>query len=141
MDEPIAIGMLPGGDAWIGLSHQRGGYRLAMGSGDRIALADADADADLLIVLAIAYFEQLLDEPPVAHEATHADIADVVRAVAEAESDPGRRRLLAEAVDAIDDGLGADAVAGCLVAARQAADEQADLVDLLVRRANEALRS
>lgn len=139
MHEPIAIGTLPVGDAWIGLSRDRGGYRLAIGSGDRITLADADAD--LLIALAIAYFEELLDEPPVAHEATHADIADVVRHVADGESDAGRRRLLAEAVDAIDDGLGADAVAGCLVAARQAADEQAELVDLLVRRANEAMGS
>lgn len=76
----------------------------------------AAADSDLLLALAIAYFEDALDPPPDDLAATHADIGALVRHVAEAEVDGSRRRLLDEAVDAIDDGLAADAVIGRLAA-------------------------
>ncbi|MEA2650686.1 MAG: hypothetical protein QOI85_407 [Chloroflexota bacterium] len=68
----------------------------------------APADADDLLALACAYFEEALDEPPEELAATLGDIGSLVRHVAEHENDPGRRRLLAEAVDAVDDGLAAD---------------------------------
>jgi hypothetical protein len=66
------------------------------------------ADADDLLALASAYFEETLDEPPDELAATLGDIGSLVRHVAEHESDPGRRHLLGEAVDAVDDGLAAD---------------------------------
>ncbi|MGZ8481097.1 MAG: hypothetical protein ACXWWO_01405 [Candidatus Limnocylindria bacterium] len=72
------------------------------------------AESDVLLALAVAYFEDALDAPPDELAATHADIASLVRHVAEAEGDAGRRRLLEEAVDAIDDGLAADVVIGRL---------------------------
>jgi len=67
------------------------------------------ADADDLLALALAYFEESLDEPPDALAATHGDIGALVRHVAEHERDAERRVLLEEAVDAVDDGLAADA--------------------------------
>jgi hypothetical protein len=66
------------------------------------------ASADDLLALVIAYFEETLDEPPEELAATLGDIGSLVRHVAEHETDPGRRRLLGEAVDAVDDGLAAD---------------------------------
>jgi hypothetical protein len=98
------------------------------------------ADGDLLLALAIVYFENALDDPPPSIEATHADVSELVRSVADAASDEPTRRLLSEAVDAIDDGLGADEVIGRLVAARGLTAEQADPLDLLRDRV-EALRA
>jgi hypothetical protein len=60
--------------------------------------------------IAVAYFENDLDEPPEQLAATHGDIGSLVRHVAEHAPDGQRRRLLGEAVDAVDDGLPADAV-------------------------------
>jgi hypothetical protein len=67
-----------------------------------------DADAEDLLSLALAYFEESLAPPPDELAATHGDIGALVRHVAEHETDPTRRRLLGEAVDAVDDGLAAD---------------------------------
>ena len=100
-----------------------------------------EADADLLLALAIAYFEEAFEDAPPEIEATHADLGELVRHVAAREGDGARKRLLGEAVDAIDDGLAGDAVANRLNAARSGtADEQADPVDLLVTLAEELLR-
>jgi hypothetical protein len=71
----------------------------------------------VLLALAIAYFEEALEPAPDDLAATHADIAALVRHVAEVEGEPPRRRLLQEAVDAIDDGLAADVVIARLGAA------------------------
>jgi hypothetical protein len=143
MEGPVAVGRLAPDGAWVGFAADGAGYRLAIGDGDRVRLLGANAD--LLLALAIAYFEEALDEAPPGLEATHADVSELVRHVAQAEEEPARARLLAEAVDAIDDGLGADAVATRLAAAisRAAAgeaNEQADPVDLLVMRVRDALR-
>ncbi|MEP7083020.1 MAG: hypothetical protein ABI841_08630 [Chloroflexota bacterium] len=92
------------------------------------------ADADLLLALAVAYFEDALDAPPDELAATHADIASLVRHVAEAEVDAPRRRLLGEAVDAIDDGLAADVVIRRLTAALNVA-AAGDPVAWLLERA------
>jgi hypothetical protein len=67
-------------------------------------------------------------------EATHADVSDLVRWVAARADDEPTRRLLSEAVDAIDDGLGEDEVIGRLVAASRTPREQADPLDLLRER-------
>jgi ribosomal protein S15P/S13E len=75
------------------------------------------ASGDDLLALAIAYFEESLGDPPEALAATHGDIGTLVRHVAEHEPDADQRRLLSEAVDAIDDGQAADVVMARLAAA------------------------
>ena len=106
-------------------------YRLCVGIDDRVL--SVEADADVLLALAIAYFEEALDSAPPDLEATHADMADLVRFVAAGDEDPARRARLAEAIDAIDDGLAGEAVARLLTKSRPGTpDEQADPVDLLV---------
>lgn len=134
-----AIGRTREGGPWVGFAPTGGGYRLLVGMEDGVR--SREADADLLLALAIAYFEEAFPDPPPEVEATHADLSGLVRHVAALESDPARRLLLNEAVDAIDDGLAGDAVANRLNAARPGkADEQADAVDLLVDLADELLR-
>ena len=87
----------------------------------------------VLLALAIAYFEEAFEDAPSDREATHADLSALVRHVAAGEDRPELRAALAEAVDAIDDGLPGDAVATRLgVVWARTADEQADPVDLLV---------
>lgn len=116
MDAPAcAIGRIGPGGPWVGFAPTLDdGYALVVeGSAESRRPA---AEPDLLVALAIAYFEDALDPPPDDLAATHADIAGLVRHLAEAELDPARRRLLEEAVDAIDDGLAADAVIGRLSA-------------------------
>jgi len=141
MDGPLAVGRIGPDGPWLGFQATDGGYALAIGS-DAGATRHA-ASGDVLLALAIAYFEEALDDAPPELEATHADLAELVRHVAAGATDPGAARLLAEAVDAIDDGLGGEAVATRLAAAWQSVvaqggqNEQADPVDLLVRIAKE----
>ena len=134
MDAPAcAVGRLGAGGPWVGFAPTLDdGYALVVegpsGSGR------SPADADLLLALAIAYFEDALDAPPDDLAATHADIASLVRHVAGAEADAPRRRLLEEAVDAIDDGLAADVVIARLSVVLNA-DAAADPVAWLLDRA------
>lgn len=121
MDAPAcAVGRIGPGGPWVGFAPTLDdGYALVVegpGGSGRVP-----ADAGLLLALAIAYFEDALDAPPEDLAATHADIASLVRHVAEAELDAPRRRLLEEAVDAIDDGLAADVVIARLGAVLNAA--------------------
>jgi hypothetical protein len=140
MDGPCAIGRLEPGGPWVGFARAEGGYRLAVGDADGRVRTD-DADDGLLLALAIAYFEDVLADPPPAIEATHADLSGLVRDVAGRADDGARRHLLDEAVDSIDDGLAVDEVVGRLVAAwSRTSTEQADPLDLLRERA-EALAS
>jgi hypothetical protein len=117
MDAPAcAIGRIGPGGPWVGFAPTLDdGYALVVegSAGSRRSAAEPD----LLVALAIAYFEDALHPPPDDLAATHADIGALVRHLAEAELDVPRRRLLEEAVDAIDDGLAADAVIGRLNAA------------------------
>jgi hypothetical protein len=139
MQGATAIGRVRETGPWIGFQLSPDGYRFMAGRPD--GARSREADADVLLALAIAYFEEAFPDPPPEFEATHADLSGLVRHVAELESDPARRRLLNEAVDAIDDGLAGDAVANRLNAARPGKpDEQADPVDLLVELAEELLR-
>jgi hypothetical protein len=78
-----------------------------------------------LAAAASAYFLASLDPPPPDLEATHADVAALVRSLA---ADP-------EAIDAIDDGLPGDAVALRLATLLPA---DADPVRLLVTALAEA---
>jgi len=110
-----AVGRLGAlGDPWVGFAPTLDdGYALVVG-GSAEGSRTLTADPDDLLSLAIVYFEDELDEPPEELAATHADIGSLVRHVAELEPDEDRRRLLNEAVDAVDDGLAADTVVGRL---------------------------
>jgi hypothetical protein len=144
MDGTCAIGRVREEGPWIGFLPAERGYRVVAGLGARVR--DRPADADLLLALAIAWFEEAFDDPPPELEASQADLSALVRHLAAGEAEPERRRLLDEAVDAIDDGLAGDAVANRLSAVRVRsmaageANEQADPVDLLVTLAEELLR-
>jgi len=139
MDGPCAIGRFAPDGTWVGFTREAGEYRLAIGLGNEVRTESADGD--LMLALAIAYFDDALDDPPPEIEATQADLSDLVRQLAHHEVDTARRRLLDEAVDAIDDGLAVDAVINRLTAARSdPGKEQADPVDLLLARV-EALRA
>jgi hypothetical protein len=103
-----AVGRLGADGPWVGFAPTLDdAYALVVGAvpgGPR----QVPADADDLLALVLAYFEESLDPPPHELAATHGDIGALVRHVAEHEPDPARRRLLGEAVDAVDDGLAAD---------------------------------
>jgi len=104
-----AVGRIGPDGPWVGFAPGLDdGYLLV--AGREGASRSASADDDDLLALASVYFEETLDSPPEELAATHADIGALVRHVAEHEGDEARRRLLAEAVDAIDDGLAADVV-------------------------------
>jgi hypothetical protein len=130
-----AIGRLGPGGPWIGFGYRAGACRFVVGTAD--AVRDAPVDQDLVLALAIAYFAEAFDEAPPDLEATQSDLSALVRQVAGAEADPARRGLLGEAMDAIDDGLAGDAVAGKLQAARSPRDDGVDPVELLSTRARE----
>lgn len=70
---------------------------------------DPGAERAALVAVAIAFFLAVLDDPPVELEATHADVAELVRSLASGNIPDAAAAW--EALDAIDDGLPADAVA------------------------------
>lgn len=110
METPAcAVGRFGPEGPWIGFApNGDGAYALVAGSDGESARSAADARD--LVALAIAYFEDSLDEPPEELAATHADIGAIVRSAADRVGDPGLRRIYAESLDAIDDGLAADVV-------------------------------
>ncbi|HEY7526360.1 MAG TPA: hypothetical protein VIA82_05975 [Candidatus Limnocylindria bacterium] len=141
MEGVCAIGRVGDDGPWIGFQPGPAGYRVVAGRGP--VMRGRAADADVLLALAMAWFEEAFDDPPPELEASQADLSALIRHLAAAEGDARRRGLLAEAVDAIDDGLAGDAVATRLGAVRSAGaetNEQADPVDLLVTLVDELLR-
>lgn len=109
-----AVGRLGVGGAWLGfVPSLDDGYLLVVVDG--AGTHRVPATADDLLSLAFAYFAEALDAPPDELAATHADIAALVRHVGSSEPDGPRSAQLAEAIDAIDDGLGGDAVAAAVV--------------------------
>jgi hypothetical protein len=138
--DACAIGRTGPTGPWIGFAVLPDGYRLVVGGDGRPEIS-RPADASVLLALAIAYFEEAFEDAPADREATHADLSALVRHVAGLDDRPELQAALAEAVDAIDDGLPGDAVAGRLgVAWARTTDEQADPVDLLVTLSEEMLR-
>lgn len=122
MTPTFAVGGLGPNGPWIGFAVSASGtYDLVAGEGARTCRHAAEPDD--LLALAIAYFEDALSEGPEAIAATLADIGALVRHVAAAEPDGPRAHLLAEAVDAVDDGLATDVVVGRLVACLAAPEE------------------
>jgi hypothetical protein len=142
MDAPCAIGSLAPGGAWVGFRRtDEVGYELVLGQDGSLRVISAEPE--LLLAAAITYFEEALPDAPPDLEATQADLAALVRHLASRETDPGRLRLLAEAVDAIDDGLAGDAVASRLLAVWQSSPTarvrpELEPVDALLARAQGA---
>jgi hypothetical protein len=103
-----AVGRIGPDGPWVGFAPAiDDGYALVIGGlDDRGRRTRADS-LDLL-ALASVYFEETLDEAPDELAATLGDIGSLVRHVAEHETEPLRRRVLGEAVDAVDDGLAAE---------------------------------
>jgi hypothetical protein len=130
-----AIGRLEPGGTWVGFGFRGDVCRYLIGTNDGVQ--DASADADLLLALAIAHFAGAFDEAPPDIEATQSDLSALVRYLISSEPDAARRALLAEALDAIDDGLAGDAVAGRLAAARSPGRDRVDPVELLLAAARE----
>jgi hypothetical protein len=130
-----AIGRVPPGDRWIGFALRGDTCHFVTAVDDDVRYAAAEPD--LLLALAIAHFAEVFEEPPPDIEATQADLSALVRYLMREEADPGRRALLSEALDAIDDGLAGDAVANRLVAARSPRTSRIDPAELLQSRANE----
>ena len=131
-----AVGRLAEDGPWIGFAPTLDdAYALVVGTeaGSRHAPADADA----LLSLAIAYFEDGLAGPPEELAATHGDIGSLVRHLAGREPDEERRRLLGEAVDAVDDGLATDVVVGRLNRCLRGTEEP---IERLTRLAKELAR-
>lgn len=132
-----AVGRLGVDGPWLG-------FAPSLDDGYDIVVANAAgahrsrASAEDLLSLAIAYFEDALGEPPEELAATHADIAALVRHVAAREPEPSRAAALARAVDAIDDGLAADAVIAALA---RCLAPGADATAWLARRAAEVGRA
>lgn len=93
---------------WVGFAPSvDDGYALVVGGTDAGPRRNS-ASSDDLLALATIYFDESLDAPPDELAAMLGDIGSLVRHVAEHEADPDRRQLLAEAVDAVDDGLAVD---------------------------------
>ncbi len=134
-----AVGRIDADGTWIGFAPTLDdGYALVVGGGSRAPssprrLAAGPRD---LVALAIAWFEESLEEPPDDLAATLGDIAAIVRHAALHVDGPDRRRAHEEAVDAIDDGLAADVVIDRLV---HAFGSDEDPIEHLRRRAAEAL--
>ena len=134
----VAVGRLAAGGAWVGFAPTEDGYRLVFCEADDpdpYLVADTRR-ADLLNA-ALAYFGDGAEPAPDEVQATHGDVAELVRWLAETADDVTAAVLLA-AVDAIDDGLPADAVMIRLEAAAAmnpgTRSEQADPIDLLAER-------
>ncbi|MGI8871430.1 MAG: hypothetical protein ACR2KI_02385 [Candidatus Limnocylindria bacterium] len=135
-----AIGRLPGGGPWVGFRAGAGGgsagYRLVFGAnrGSLPSRATGPLQRSELLNAAIAHFEEALDDAPPELEATHADLAGLVRWLCATERDPDRAASLAEAVDAIDDGLAGEVVVARLQAASPAGISRGDAVGELTER-------
>lgn len=134
--EPVgAIGRLPDGPL-VGIEPGPDGYRLAFGLPDGTWLADLTTDRlerrSGLVAGAIAFFLASLEGPPADLEATHADLARVVESLAASLTRAEERATLSQALDAIDDGLPADAVALRLLPMLPSPD--ADPVEILRAR-------
>lgn len=135
LESARAIGRLEADGPWIGFGYRAGLPRFVVGVAD--GMRDDAGDRDLLLALAIAYFADAGSAAPPELEATQSDLSALVRQLIDSESDPAKRALLAEAIDAIDDGLAGDAVATKLGAARAAGEDAVDPVELLSRKAVE----
>ena len=131
----FAIGRLKADGAWVGLGRTDEAYRLIFGT-DGSAEVSAPASRAELLAVAIGYFEESVDDPPPELEATHHDIAELLRWLHD-RVDPAHARLLLDVVEGIDDGVAGDVMVQRLSRAYDVcrnANEQAAPLDLLVER-------
>jgi hypothetical protein len=140
MERPAAVGRLTAEGSWVGFLADGGGFHLATSRpGGRVAISNSEGPKRLseLVAVAILYFEEALEPPPPELEATQADLAELMRWMAN-QTDGSVRTLMREALDAIDDGLAGDSVVARLSEARAGfglnTAEQADAIDLLETR-------
>ena len=132
-----AVGRVGRDGPWVGFAPTlHDGYAVVVGAHDGSRRITAAADD--LISLAVVYFDGALEEPPEELAATHGDIGALVRHVAEHEEDPARRRMLAEAVDALDDGLAEQVTIARLTRSLADGTEPTDRIRRLVERALDA---
>jgi hypothetical protein len=129
-----AVGRLSAGGPWIGFGTGEAGYRLVAGATDGSVrdLGPAARDDTGLLAVAIVHFLAALEPPPPDLEPTQADVARLVRSLAASRGAGSAGDLAQQAVDAIDDGLAADAVALRLAALLPEPD--ADPVAILAER-------
>jgi hypothetical protein len=130
-----AVGRLEADGPWIGFGYRAGVPQVVVGATDW--LRDEPADQEFILALAMAYFAGAVADAPPDLEATQSDLSGLVRHLVGAEADPGRRALLGEAMDAIDDGLAGDAVAEKLEAARSDRVDAVDPVEVLSMKARQ----
>lgn len=109
-----AIGRLWPDGPWVGFQAASGGYRLVFGADDGLRQPDPTSDPldrrAGLVAAAIAFFLDCLAGAPAELEATQADIARLVASLATDVTNSEQRAMAGEALDAVDDGLPADAV-------------------------------
>jgi hypothetical protein len=145
-DAARAIGRLTSGGVWVGLLRAARGWELVFGSPSGLLRpAVGERERELLLLAATAYFEERLADPPPELEATHQDLADLLAWLTASENDALRRRLLREALDAIEDGLAGETVIARLVAASGGEStagtaEPAEAVDRLLQAYRSASR-
>lgn len=135
-----AVGRLSPNGPWVGFLADADGFRLVTSrAGERIAISTSSGAIRLgeLLAVAMLYFEEAVEAPPPEMEATQADLAGLMRWIAN-QTDGSVHGLLRGALDAIDDGLAGDTVVVRLSEARAGlgleAAEQADAIDLLESR-------
>ncbi|RPH34733.1 MAG: hypothetical protein EHM90_05605, partial [Chloroflexi bacterium] len=108
-----AIGRLGPEGPWVGFASSADGHRLVFGRADGSVAFDPTTDPGErragLVAAAVTFFLAALADPPAELEATQADIASLVSGLATGEVDAAA--AWQEALDAIDDGLPAEAVA------------------------------
>jgi hypothetical protein len=135
-----AIGRLRPDGPWVGFVADGAGFHLAASRPEAsVAISTLVGSGRLaeLLAVAILYFEEAAEPAPPEIEATQADLAELIRWVA-AQTDGQVRRVLRDALDAIDDGLTGDTVVARLSEGRAGlgsqTEEQADVIDLLEAR-------
>jgi hypothetical protein len=142
----VAVGRLSPSGPWVGFAETDAGYELVFGDGERVRGApQAETRRRDLLSVALLYFGDAAEPGPEELVATHGDVGDLVRWLASAAPGERERRKLQAAVDAIDDGLAADAVMLRLEEAAASMTmltetEQADPLDLLAERYANLLR-
>ncbi|MGH2462060.1 MAG: hypothetical protein ACRDFZ_00360 [Candidatus Limnocylindria bacterium] len=119
--EPVrAIGRLEPDGPWVGFQSVGGRFRLVFGLKDGSIVWDPTSGPGprrtALVAAAMAFYLGATTDPPPDLEATQADLARLVSSLIETTHDSVERETLQEAVDAIDDGLPGELVAGRLAA-------------------------
>jgi hypothetical protein len=144
--EPVAVGGLPDG-GWVGLVAGAEGFRIVVGGTGATAVdrGRLGQRRSTLTALAILHFEEALDAPSAGvDEATHREMADMLRWLGETAPSSEERELVALALDAVEDGLPGDAVSlrlmallAAMVRGGGATNTTPDALEIVLARARE----